>query len=211
MPDNLIFYILGTLLLILTLAYVCFHKHVNLFIVSITGKKRVQKKIYKACKANDFLIINDIWLPVEENKVKHIDTIIFGNKYIYITSIVKQAGDVKVSLTDQKWRVIYDNELALIDNPFIYNQKIMKKLANVVEGLEISDMKSLVILTKTCRIDGTSSSNQEYVALENDAVNLICQLEENSTEDIFDPFEIERYAKAFYKYGLECEKQLKSK
>ena len=211
MPDKLIFYILGALLLILILAYVCFYKHVNLFIVSITGKKRVQKKIYKACKANDFLIINDIWLPVEENKVKHIDTIIFGNKYIYITSIVKQAGDVKVSLNDQKWRVIYNGELTLIDNPFIYNQKIMRKLANVVEGLQLSDMKSLVILTKTCKIDGTSSSNQEYVALENDAVNLISQLEDNSEEDIFDPFEIERYAKAFYNYGLECEKQIKNK
>ena len=37
------------------------------------------------------------------------------------------------------------------------NQKVMKKLANVVEGLNMEDMKSLVVLTKTCSIDGTSS------------------------------------------------------
>ena len=143
--------------------------------------------------------------------MKHIDAIIFGNKYIYITSIVKNAGEVKVSLSDQKWRVIYNGSLSLINNPFIYNQKVMKKLANVVEGLNMEDMKSLVVLTKTCSIDGTSSSNQEYVALENDAVNLILDIEKNSEEDIFDPFEIERYAKAFYDYGLECEKIRKLK
>ena len=211
MPNRIIFYILGTILLILLLAYICFHKYVTLFIVSITGKKRVEKKLFKGCKANDFLIITDLYVPVEENKMKHIDAIIFGNKYIYITSIVKNAGEVKVSLSDQKWRVIYNGGLSLINNPFIYNQKVMKKLANVVEGLNMDDMKSLVVLTKTCSIDGTSSSNEEYVALENDAVNLILDIEKNSEEDIFDPFEIERYAKAFYDYGLECEKIRKLK
>lgn len=211
MPDKLIFYILGALLLILVLAYVCFYKYVNLFIVSITGKKRVEKKLFKGCKANDYLIITDIYVPTEENKMKHVDAIIFGNKYIYITSIVKNAGEVKISISDKKWRVIYNNGLSLINNPFIYNQKVIRKLANVVEGLNIEDMKSLVVLTKTCSIDGTSTSNQEYVVLENDAVNLIQDIEKNSDDDIFDPFEVERYAKAFYDYGLECEKKMKLK
>ena len=35
--------------------------------------------------------------------------------------------------------------------------------------------------------------------------------EKNSDDDIFDPFEVERYAKAFYDYGLECEKKMKLK
>ena len=211
MPGRIIFYILGTLLVILLLAYICFYKYVNLFIVSVTGKKRVEKKLFKGCKANDFLIITDLYVPTEENKMKHIDAIIFGNKYIYITSIVKNAGDVKVSLTDQKWRVVYNGSLSLINNPFVYNQKVINKLANVVEGLNMEDMKSLVVLTKTCSIDGTSSSNQEYVAVENDAINLILDIEKNSDQDIFDPFEVERYAKAFYDYGLECEKIKKLK
>lgn len=211
MPGRIIFYILGTLLVILLLAYICFYKYVNLFIVSVTGKKRVEKKLFKGCKANDFLIITDLYVPTEENKMKHIDAIIFGNKYIYITSIVKNAGDVKVSLTDQKWRVVYNGSLSLINNPFVYNQKVINKLANVVEGLNMEDMKSLVVLTKTCSIDGTSSSNQEYVAVENDAINLILDIEKNSDQDIFDPFEVERYAKAFYDYGLECEKIRKLK
>ena len=61
MPGELIIYILGALLLILLIAYICFYKQVNLFIVSITGKKRIQRKLYKGCKINDLLIINDIF------------------------------------------------------------------------------------------------------------------------------------------------------
>ena len=199
MDGKLIFYILGSFILILILAYICFHNYVNLFVVAITGKKRVERKLYKGCKENDFLII------------KHLDAIIFGNKYIYIVSIVKNAGEVKVSLTDQKWRIVYNNELSLINNPFVYNEKVMHKLADVVEGLEYSDMKSLVVLTKTCSMDKASNSNKEFIALENDAINLILDVEKNSDEDIIDPFEIERYAKAFYDYGLECEKKMKLK
>ena len=82
------------------------------------GKKRIQKKLYKGCKANDLLILNDIYLPIGENRYKHIDTIIFGNKYIYITKELNQIGDVKVSLNDNKWRVINNGSLTLIDNPF---------------------------------------------------------------------------------------------
>ena len=211
MDHKLIFYILGSFILILILAYICFHNYVNLFVVAITGKKRVERKLYKGCKENDFLIITDLYVPVEESKMKHLDAIIFGNKYIYIVSIVKNSGEVKVSLTDQKWRIVYNNELSLINNPFVYNEKVMHKLADVVEGLEYSDMKSLVVLTKTCSMDKASSSNKEFIALENDAINLILDVEKNSDEDIIDPFEIERYAKAFYDYGLECEKKIKLK
>ena len=140
MDHKLIFYILGSFILILILAYICFHNYVNLFVVAITGKKRVERKLYKGCKENDFLIITDLYVPVEESKMKHLDAIIFGNKYIYIVSIVKNAGEVKVSLTDQKWRIVYNNDLSLINNPFVYNEKVMHKLADVVEGLEYSDM-----------------------------------------------------------------------
>ena len=44
---------------------------------------------------------------------------------------------------------------------------------------------------------------------ENKAIQLILDIEKNSNEDVIDPYEIERYAKAFYNYGLEAEKALK--
>ena len=201
-----VFYIIGAILLILLLAYICFYKHINVFVVKITGKKRIQKKLYKGCKANDLLILNDIYLPIGENRYKHIDTIIFGNKFIYITKEINQIGDVKVSLNDNKWRVINNGSLTLIDNPFLYNEKVINYLVNVVDGLQQNDLRSLVVLSKTCNIDCNEKYDNEIFASENDAIKKIIEYEKNSNEDIIDPFEIERYCLAFYKQGLLAEK-----
>ena len=69
-------YIAAGVLLILIILYICFYKQVNVFIVAVTGKKRIQKKLYKHCKNNDLLIINDLWLPVGKDKYKYVDTLI---------------------------------------------------------------------------------------------------------------------------------------
>jgi hypothetical protein len=202
-------YIAAGVLLILIILYICFYKQVNVFIVAVTGKKRIQKKLCNHCKNNDLLIINDLWLPVGEGKYKHLDTIIFGNKYIYVTRIVKQIGEIRFSLDDQKWRVIYNRQLTLIDNPFIYNRRVISSLLNAVNGIEQKDLKSLVVLTKTCTFNPINKNDSEFIVSEKEAIGLINQIEANSNDDIFDPHEIERYCKAFYEYGLKAEKAIK--
>lgn len=209
--NDIVYYIIGLVLLIILIAYLCFYKHINLLIVAITGKKRIQKKLYKSCKVNDLLILNDIYLPVGNDKYKYIDTIIFGNKYIYITKEIKQAGKVKISADDSKWRVIYNGNLTLIDNPFIANKKVINYLVNIVDGLEQKDLKNLVVLSKTCSIDEPFESQNELIATENNAIKVILDFEKKSNEDIFVPSEIERYCKAFYEEGLKAEKIIKER
>lgn len=211
MPGELILYILGALLIILLIAYICFYKQVNLFIVSITGKKRIQRKLYKGCKINDLLIINDIYLPIGENKYKHIDTIIFGNKYIYITRQINQVGDVKVSLEDSKWRVINNNNLTIIDNPFLYNKKVINYLINIVSGLEANDLRNLVVASKACSLSNNTKFENEIIVSENEAIKTILEYERKSKDDIIDPMEIERYCQAFYQQGLKAEEVLKNR
>ena len=206
-----IFYILGAILVILLLACICFHTYVTLFIVAITGKKRMQKKLYKGCKANDFLTISDLYVPTEENKVNHIDTIIFGNKYIYIISQIAEAGEIITSLDDNMWRVVYNNKMTPVKNPLLHNKKVISKLAKTVPGLEENEMKSIVVVSKTCTLANNINTDSEYVVTESKAMQLILDIEKNSQEDIYDPYDIERYAKAFYEYGLETEKLLKNK
>lgn len=158
---------------------------------------------------NDYLILNDLYLPIGENKYKYIDTIIFGNKYIYIIKEVKQAGEIKISPDDQKWRVIYHKQLTLIDNPLIYNRKVISYLVNMVESLENKDLKNMVILTKTCQFEKVNYLNNEFVISEKEAIKKINEIEKNSNDDILDPKEIERYCNAFYQYGLKAESEIK--
>ena len=199
------------ILLILLLACICFHSYVTLFIVAITGKKRMQRKLYKGCKVNDFLTISDLYVPTDENKTNHIDTIIFANKYIYIITQLAQAGEIKTSLDDNMWRVVYDKKMTTIRNPLLHNRKVISKLVTTVPNLEESDMKSIVVVSKTCTLANNINTDKEFVISENKAIQLILDIEKNSNEDIIDPYEIERYAKAFYEYGLKTEKLIKEK
>ena len=127
------------------------------------------------------------------------------------TKEINQAGEVRVSLQDNKWRVIYNGSLALIDNPFLYNEKVINYLVNIVDGLEQKDLKNLVVLSKTCTISKTEEYENEIIATENDAINKILEFEKKSNEDIIDPFEIEKYCQAFYNEGLKAEKALKNR
>lgn len=206
---KIFFYVFCSLLVLCLLIYLCFFRQINLFIVAITGKKRIQKNLYRSCKMYDYLILNDLYLPIGENKYKYIDTIIFGNKYIYIIKEVKQAGEIKISPDDQKWRVIYHKQLTLIDNPLIYNRKVISYLVNMVESLENKDLKNMVILTKTCQFEKVNYLNNEFVISEKEAIKKINEIEKNSNDDILDPKEIERYCNAFYQYGLKAESEIK--
>lgn len=206
-----IYYILGTIFVILIIACICFYPYVNLFLVATLGKKRIQKNIYKSCKVNDFLTISDIYLLTEGDHINHIDTIIFGNKYIYIVYQVLEAGEIKVSLDDNMWRVIYNKKMTTVKNPLLHNKKVINKLANSVQGLEISDMKSIAVVCKTCSLSNDVNTNDEYVVSEKKLMQLILDIEKNSDVDIIDPYEIERYAKAFYEEGLKTEKLLRKK
>lgn len=208
MPLKIIIPLVCFLLIIIAFC-ICFYKQITIFVVALTGKKRIQKKLYKECKANDFLILNDIWLPMGDDKYKYIDTIIFGNKYIYIVKEIKQVGEVKISMQDQKWRVIYHNKLSLIDNPFIFNDKVINYLIKEIPTLTNNDLKSVAILAKTCTFENEVNDENQLVFKENDAIKKIIEYENKSDEDIIDPNELERYCKAFYKAGLEAEKLVK--
>ena len=84
-------------------------------------------------------------------------------------------------------------------------------MVTTVPNLEESDMKSIVVVSKTCTLAININTDKEFVVSENKAIQLILDIEKNSNEDIIDPYEIERYAKAFYEYGLKTEKLIKEK
>ena len=202
-------YIFLILLVILIVIYVCFHKKINLFIVLVTGKKRIQKKLYRVCKINDYLIINDFCLPMSKESYAHIDTIIFANKYIYIIKEIENYGEVKISLDDVSWRLISQGKLKVINNLLLENNNIIIKLTQLVKDLDKSRLKNIVIVSKYCKYEKISISNDEYILSENEVIKQINTLEKESKEKDFDSKEIEQLAKEFYDQGLKMENRLK--
>lgn len=203
--------IIGVLVLIILILSICFHKQIDLFASKLFGKARMQKRLYKACKLNDYLIINEIILPVNATQYKKIDTIIFGNKYIYIIKEIDEIGEIKIEMDDSKWRLISNKKLKLINNPFIDNRKIINNLVSVVNNLSEKNLKSVVVINHNSTYNEVKTNDNEYITFEYKAIDLIKQIEYNSNDPIIDSKEIERLCNAFYEQGLIAEKKVMEK
>ena len=203
--------IIGVLALIIIILSICFRKQIDLFVAKLLGKSRMQKKLYKACKLNDYLIINEIILPVNATQYKKIDTIIFGNKYIYIIKEVDDIGEIKIEIEDSKWRLISNKKLKLINNPFIDNRKIIKNLVSIVNNIEEKNLKNIVIINQNSTFNNVKTNDNEFIVFENEAINLIKQIEDNSPEQPISPKDIEKLCNAFYEQGLIAEKKVMEK
>ncbi len=203
----IILIIIGILLLLFCL----FFKQIRVFYIGITRHRRIQRNLYKACKKENYLILNDILIQVNEDKFRHADTIIFGDKYIYVVKEAIWLGKIEGFREDEKWRLYYKNTLDHVKNPFLENEKKIRRIANVT-NLSLDNFKSIVALAKTVEVGNIKiEGKNEFMCMEDEVIASIKWIEKESKEDKYDPQEVEKYANLLYQHGLNSEKKVKRK
>lgn len=203
----MIYYIISAIIIFLIIVYLCFKKQIDFFIIANSGKKRIQKKLYNACKINNYLIMSDLSLPIENNRYKKVDTIIIGNKYIYITKQIIGKGTLISKNDDSKWRLIDNDKLTNIDNPYSYNDRIINKLSNVIDNEYNNRIINLVVVTNIISPEGDINiNNNHFVIKENDVIRFIENIENNSPLENLDYETQENIAMVFYKAGMKSQK-----
>lgn len=203
----IILIIMGILLLLFCL----FFKQIRVFYIGITRHRRIQRNLYKACKKENYLILNDILIQVNEDKFRHADTIIFGDKYIYVVKEAIWLGKIEGFREDEKWRLYYKDTLDHVKNPFLENEKKIRRIANVI-NLSLDNFKSIVALAKTVKVGNIKiEGKNEFMCMEDEVISSIKWIEKESKVDKYDPQEIEKYANLLYVHGLNSEKKVKRK
>ena len=203
----IILIIIGILLLLFCLLF----KQIRVFYIGITRHRRIQRNLYKACKKENYLILNDILIQVNEDKFRHADTIIFGDKYIYVVKEAIWLGKIEGFREDEKWRLYYKNTLDHVKNPFLENEKKIRRIANVT-NLSLDNFKSIVALAKTVEVGNIKiEGKNEFMCMEDEVIASIKWIEKESKEDKYDPQEVEKYANLLYQHGLNSEKKVKRK
>ena len=203
-------YVIIAVILFLLLVYLCFARQINTFIVTKQGKKRIQKKLYNACKLENYLIMSDLHLNIDENRYKRVDTIIIGNKYIYITKELLNKGKIIVTENDLKWRIINNDNLINIDNPFLYNDRIINRIHDVMKKLDHNRIINLVVTSYMSTIEEKNKSHIGYVISENDVIDFIKDFEDKSPLTEMDDKTQENIAMDFYNAGMKNEKIIKN-
>ncbi len=205
-------WIIFVVIAILFILLLClFNKQIRVFYIGLTKHRRIQKNLYQACKSQNYLIINDILIQVNEEKFRHVDTIIIGNKFVYVVKEAIWLGKIEGFRQDEKWRLYYKNTLDHVRNPFIENEKKMNRIAKVLP-LPVDRFINIVVLADSVQMDHLDLNNEnEFLCKEEEVILTINWIEKNSSKTSWSNQEVEQMANLLYEHGLNSEKLLKNK
>src|SRR5574344_3015709 len=93
--------------------------------------------IYQLVLDNDFFLINQLVLKLDDNNEMHIDHVIFGEKYIYVIKDRYYNGKIEGKPLDESWVFRNGKKSKYVDNPLILNSLRIEKLS-LLSGIDKS-------------------------------------------------------------------------
>ena len=116
-------------------------------------------KLSRICNVNDFLLLNNYRIPIDDSNIGSIDHIVISNKFIIIINDFALSGVISGDSSSEKLKA-YDKKGAnLIVNPLNYNINLTKRLA-LFNDLSNSLIKGLVVIHNDSKINITNSGGQ---------------------------------------------------
>jgi hypothetical protein len=168
-------------------------------------RKHYYKTIYKIAFDEDYYLINDFLLRVDNNNVAKIDHILFGNKYIYLINDYYYEGDLTGKDSDESLILINENgKKFYTDNP----NKLADKIANKISRRHMIDKSLLIGITlvnDSCRISVESNNKSFYIIQRNKVSKLIKAIESRPVAKLV-PSQLEATVQLFNKAKIERKK-----
>ena len=145
-----VFLILGIAVVIILLSLLAF-----LFIYrSRHVKELTYLKLNKIAQENDYLLLNNYRIHIDDNHVANIDHILITDKFIVIINDFKISGVISGDYNDDELRNINKNKQTQIVNPLNLNINLAKRLAlfndlsfDLIKGLAVVNSDSVINIT----------------------------------------------------------------
>ena len=144
------------------------------------------KFVYHIALYKDYLLINKLHLPLDNERKLHLDHVLFGEKYIYAIKDKYYAGAISGKENDESWLYFPDNtkKSMYIDNPLKINRQRIQKLA-LFTGLDDDLFVSIILVNNDCLLDKfESQSRRDYVIPVNKLEKLVAAIESRSVPKI---------------------------
>ena len=116
-------------------------------------------KLSRICNENDYLLLNNYRIPIDDSNIGSIDHIVISNKFIIIINDFSLSGVISGSATNEKLKAYNKDGANLIVNPLNYNINLTKRLA-LFNDLNNSLIKGLVVIHNNSQINVTNSAGQ---------------------------------------------------
>ncbi|MFA5235618.1 MAG: nuclease-related domain-containing protein [Bacilli bacterium] len=158
------------------------------------------KRIYHIALYNDFYLINQINLKLDDANEAHIDHLLFGEKYIYVIKDRYYDGALTGQERDVNWMFYprFNRRGKYITNPFLLNRVRVEKLA-LVTGLDQHFFINVIVTNDQCLLDDIVANDKAtYIVKLKKLEKLIKTIEEREIAPI-EPDQLDRAVKDIHR------------
>lgn len=116
-------------------------------------------RLKNLCDANDYLLLNNYKLHLDDNNTGTVDHVVISNKYIILINDFPISGVLSGDFSDDELRLVNHKGTNRVVNPLNYNYNLAKRMA-IFNDLGPSLIKGLVVINSDSKVNITSESNQ---------------------------------------------------
>lgn len=186
-----------------------FYDYIYNIKLSITKKSRIRKKLKKISKNNDYLLLSNLVLYINDNNYIEVEHLLIANKFIYVITSKSYFGDINGVANDSKWLLHRGGKLLHITNPLPNNLKRLRTVA-ILTNIDEKNFVSMVIINKPSFTNNIKSSrDNEFVVRENNIASFIKERESQKDVDEFTVAFQEKIANVIHNYSEDCKNKLK--
>ena len=204
---------LNTMLIIISLILISlgliFYDFLNNVRLSLTKKSRIKRKLKKIAKDNDYLLLNNLVLYLNDYNYIEVEHLLIANKYIYVITSKCYFGEINGLASDPKWLLYKGNKLSHITNPLPNNLKRLRTVA-ILTNIDEKNFISLVVMNKPAFVNNIRSArDNEFIIMEKGLNSFIKEHENKYGIEEFTISFQERIANVIYNYSEDCKNKLK--
>ena len=146
-------------------------------------KELTYLKLKNLCNANDYLLLNNYKLHLDDKNIGTIDHVVICDKFIVIVNDFALSGVLSGDFADDELILYNDKGANRILNPLNYNFNVAKRLA-LYNDLGQSLLKGLVMVNSDCKINMTSNNHQFKIIRVNELKKTIKQFDKANVKNL---------------------------
>lgn len=171
------FAILGGIVVILLL-WVLFYKN---FYKRYRLDKAVGYTLYRISNLNDYLLLNDYRIHIDDKHIGHIEHILIINKFIVVINDFQISGVISGDYNSEQLKLTTKKGEELIANPLNYNRNLTRRVA-LFNDLDNNFLKGIVVVNDDSIIDITNIPSQFKICTKKELKKVIAEFDKEDVK-----------------------------
>ena len=140
-------------------------------------------KLHHFCEANDYLLLNNYRINIDDSNIGIIDHIVISNKFIVIINDFPISAVLTGDFSDDNLSIYDKNGGGTVVNPLNYNVNLAKRLA-LFNNLSQELIRGIVVINSDSKINVTNNNGQFRIVRLNELKKTIKQFDKANVKKL---------------------------